>query len=89
VQDTGIGIAPADMPQLFDLFSQVDTAIDRSRGGLGIGLALVKRLVELHAGTVSAHSQGLGHGSVFTVRLPFEVAASAIAPAVRRSPTAG
>jgi PAS domain S-box-containing protein len=89
VQDTGIGIAPADLPQLFNLFFRVDTAIDRSRGGLGIGLALVKRLVELHAGTVSAHSEGLGHGSVFTVRLPFEVAASAIAPAVRRSPTAG
>jgi PAS domain S-box-containing protein len=70
VQDDGIGIPPAALPTLFDMFSQVDRSIERSRGGLGIGLALVKGLVEMHGGTVSAASDGPGRGSTFTVRLP-------------------
>ncbi|HYF60095.1 MAG TPA: PAS domain S-box protein [Burkholderiaceae bacterium] len=70
VRDTGIGIAADHLPRIFTLFAQVETAIDRSRGGLGIGLALVRRLVELHGGTISAHSDGPGRGSTFTVRLP-------------------
>jgi signal transduction histidine kinase len=70
VRDTGLGI-PADMlPRVFDLFTQVGRTLDRSDGGLGIGLTLVKSLVELHGGTVSAASEGPGRGSEFTVRLP-------------------
>lgn len=70
VIDNGIGIDPAKMSQLFELFSQIDVTLDRSERGLGIGLALVKRLVELHGGTVEAASEGLGKGATFTVRLP-------------------
>jgi PAS domain S-box-containing protein len=69
VRDNGIGIAPEHLGTLFDLFVQVDTTIERSRDGLGIGLTLVKRLVELHGGTVDVHSAGVGQGSEFTVRL--------------------
>jgi signal transduction histidine kinase/CheY-like chemotaxis protein len=70
VADQGIGI-PADMlPKIFDLFVQAHHTIDRSRGGLGIGLTLVRRLAELHGGSVHAHSDGEGRGSTFTVRLP-------------------
>ncbi len=68
--DNGVGIDPAKIPRLFELFSQIDATLDRSQGGLGIGLALVKRLVELHGGSVRVHSEGLGKGSTFTVRLP-------------------
>ncbi|MEJ7594143.1 MAG: ATP-binding protein [Planctomycetaceae bacterium] len=73
VRDTGIGIAPAMLPRIFDLFTQADQTLDRSLGGLGIGLTLVKRLVELHEGKVEAHSEGLGKGSEFVVRLPIAV----------------
>jgi signal transduction histidine kinase len=70
VADSGVGI-PADMlPKVFDLFTQVDRNFDRAQGGLGIGLALVKKLVELHGGAVSAESPGPDRGSTFTVRLP-------------------
>ena len=70
VRDTGRGV-PADMlPRVFDLFTQVDRTDERSQGGLGIGLTLVKSLVELHGGTVEAHSDGPGRGSEFVVRLP-------------------
>ena len=68
--DTGIGIAPELLPRVFDLFTQADRTLDRSQGGLGIGLSLVKKLVELHGGTVAVHSAGLGQGSEFIVRLP-------------------
>jgi CheY-like chemotaxis protein len=70
VSDTGIGIVPRMLPVIFDLFVQSDRALDRAQGGLGIGLTLVKRIVELHGGTVSAASEGSGQGSTFTVRLP-------------------
>lgn len=69
VRDTGMGIAPELLPHIFDLFTQADRSLDRSQGGLGIGLCLVQRLVELHGGTVEAHSV-LGQGSEFVVRLP-------------------
>ena len=69
VEDTGIGIAPGLLPHIFDLFVQGERGLDRAQGGLGIGLTLVQRLVELHDGAVEAHSAGPGHGSRFTVRL--------------------
>ena len=70
VVDTGIGISSDMLPKVFDLFTQVDHTLDRSQGGLGIGLTLVHRLVELHGGTVSVQSEGAGRGSTFTVELP-------------------
>ena len=70
VSDSGIGIEAALLPRVFDLFSQADTFNRRAQGGLGIGLTLVRTLVEMHGGTVSADSPGLGRGSTFTVRLP-------------------
>lgn len=70
VKDTGIGIPSEALPQVFDMFSQVDRAVERLGGGLGIGLALVKGLVESHGGTVWAESPGPGRGSTFRVRLP-------------------
>ena len=70
VRDNGIGIPAEALPRVFEMFSQVDRNVERVSGGLGIGLALVKGLVETHGGTVSAESPGLGLGSTFTVRLP-------------------
>jgi PAS domain S-box-containing protein len=70
VRDSGIGIAPEMLPHIFELFVQVDHAADRSQGGLGIGLTLVRSLVEMHGGAVQARSEGLGHGSEFIVSLP-------------------
>ena len=70
VKDNGAGIPREVLPHIFDLFAQGDRTIDRSQGGLGIGLTLVKRLVEMHGGTVTAASDGPGTGSAFTVRLP-------------------
>jgi CheY-like chemotaxis protein len=70
VADTGIGISATLLPRVFDLFVQGERTLDRRKGGLGIGLTLVKRLVEMHGGSVGAFSEGPGRGSVFTVRLP-------------------
>jgi PAS domain S-box-containing protein len=69
VKDTGVGIAPDLLPRIFDLFTQAERSLDRSQGGLGIGLTLVKRLVEMHGGTAQVHST-LGQGSEFIIRLP-------------------
>ena len=76
VRDTGIGIAPEMLPQVFEMFVQVDRRSERTQGGLGIGLTLVKTLVEMHGGTVEAHSEGPGTGSEFVVRLPVLPAAA-------------
>ncbi|MBV8267113.1 MAG: response regulator, partial [Planctomycetaceae bacterium] len=70
VRDTGIGIAPEMLPRIFDLFVQGERRLDRALGGLGIGLSLVKSLVEMHGGSITAHSRGPGMGSEFVVRLP-------------------
>src|SRR5262245_22724419 len=70
IRDTGIGIPPDFLPHVFELFTQSDRSLDRSHGGLGIGLTLVRALVQMHGGTVEAHSDGLGQGSEFVVRLP-------------------
>jgi len=73
LRDTGIGIDPALLPRIFDMFVQIDPGSTRARSGLGIGLALTRRLVELHEGTIEAHSDGPGAGSTFVVRLPLVV----------------
>ena len=70
ISDTGVGIAPDLLPHVFDLFVQSDRSLDRAQGGLGIGLAVVKRLVEMHGGKVGAHSSGVGEGATFEIRLP-------------------
>lgn len=70
IRDTGCGIPEEMLPQIFEMFQQVDQSLGRSHGGLGIGLTLVKRLVELHRGTITAHSAGVGQGSEFVIRLP-------------------
>ena len=68
--DSGVGIPPDMLPRIFDMFTQLQEHRDRTHGGLGIGLTLARRLVELHAGTIEASSEGPGRGSRFTVRLP-------------------
>jgi CheY-like chemotaxis protein len=73
VRDNGIGIAADQIPRIFDLFMQVDTSLERSESGLGIGLTLAKNLVEMHDGTLEVHSAGAGQGSEFVVRLPIMV----------------
>jgi PAS domain S-box-containing protein len=70
VRDNGIGIPAEMLPKVFEMFTQIDRTLNRSRGGLGIGLTLVKRLVEMHGGAVEAHSEGENEGSEFVVRLP-------------------
>ena len=73
VADTGIGIAPDMLDTVFEMFVQVDSTLERSNAGLGVGLSLARKLVELHGGSIEAHSAGLGHGSQFVVRLPIVV----------------
>jgi CheY-like chemotaxis protein len=75
VRDEGLGIAPEMLDRVFDLFVQADASPSRSQGGLGIGLTLVRRLVELHEGSVTARSEGLGRGSEFIVRFPADTSA--------------
>jgi CheY-like chemotaxis protein len=84
IRDNGIGIAPEVLPHVFELFVQAPRALDRAQGGLGIGLTLVKTLVEMQGGRVAAHSAGEGRGSEFTITLP--IAAS---PADQASRAAG
>ena len=86
VRDNGIGLAPEVLPQVFGLFFQGKRSVDRVEGGLGIGLALVKNIVELHGGMVEARSAGLGHGSEFIVRLPVQALAAASVPAPAAAP---
>ena len=80
VEDDGVGIEPAMLDSVFDLFTQAPMSLERAQGGLGIGLTLVKALVELHGGDVEARSEGLGRGSTFTVRIPVMAQALATAP---------
>lgn len=80
VRDSGQGIPSHILPRVFDLFMQADRSLDRKAGGLGVGLTLVKRLVDLHGGTVSAHSDGPGRGTEFTIRLPAAEAPERPAP---------
>jgi CheY-like chemotaxis protein/anti-sigma regulatory factor (Ser/Thr protein kinase) len=70
VKDTGVGIPPHMLPRVFDMFWRVDRSLEKSQGGLGVGLTIVKRLVEMHGGSVEARSEGQGMGSEFIVRLP-------------------
>jgi signal transduction histidine kinase/ActR/RegA family two-component response regulator len=89
VQDTGVGIAPDMLPRVFDLFAQGERGPDRGAGGLGLGLTLVRRITELHGGRVDAASEGTGHGSTFTVRLPALAAPPAPARAAVTAPSDG
>jgi signal transduction histidine kinase/CheY-like chemotaxis protein len=70
ITDSGIGIRPSELPRIFDMFFQLDRALDRARGGLGIGLPLARRLIQLHGGRLDASSQGIGYGSTFTTTIP-------------------
>jgi PAS domain S-box-containing protein len=89
VRDSGIGIAPEMLPHIFDLFAQADRSLEHSQGGLGVGLSIVHRLVEMHGGTVEARSEGLRKGSEFIVRLPLTPAPGEMpAPPPRRSQSA-
>jgi two-component system CheB/CheR fusion protein len=90
VADTGVGMDPEMLPRLFQPFIQAETGLDRSKGGLGLGLALVKGLVDLHGGAITAHSPGLGQGAEFVVRLPLALDEDAADGPVRsRTPTPG
>jgi PAS domain S-box-containing protein len=92
VRDNGIGIPPGHLPEVFDMFTQAHRAAGRGQGGLGIGLAMVRSLVQMHGGTVEARSAGAGHGSEFIVRLPLVDAHDAddgAAAAAHASPLAG
>lgn len=89
VKDTGVGLAPETASRVFDLFMQADRSLDRALGGLGIGLTLVRSLVTMHGGSVSVYSEGEGHGSEFTVRLPrveSETPDAPAGPAARPAP---
>jgi signal transduction histidine kinase/DNA-binding response OmpR family regulator len=89
VRDNGIGIEPELLPNVFELFEQGRRALDRSQGGLGVGLTLVQRLVQLHHGTVEARSAGAGHGAEFIVSLPCLMEVPAAEPAAPATPAAG
>jgi PAS domain S-box-containing protein len=80
VKDTGLGIPPDKLRCVFEMFTQIDRTLERSQGGFGIGLTLVKRLVEMHGGSVEAHSEGLGKGSQFVVRLPILIEKPEVLP---------
>ncbi len=80
VTDRGVGISPEKLPQMFELFAQGDRSLARSEGGLGIGLTVVKKLVEMHGGTITARSEGVGKGSEFAIRLPLVAAPTRAEP---------
>jgi len=86
VIDTGVGISPELLPHIFELFVQGDRSLDRSQGGLGVGLAICKRLIEMHGGSVSARSEGIGRGAAFEIRLPLAEAPKEDDSPRRRSP---
>jgi PAS domain S-box-containing protein len=88
VRDTGIGIEPDVLPRVFDPFVQAKRALDRSQGGIGLGLTIARNLVELNGGSISAHSDGVGHGSEFVIRLPHAGAGLADAAAAEPRATA-
>lgn len=88
IVDTGIGIAPEILPRVFDLFAQAPASLERAQGGLGLGLTLVRALVELHGGRVTAESRGLGQGSAFTVYLPVAAGELTVPPQVPARPPA-
>ncbi len=91
VRDNGIGISPEMLPHVFEVFAQEAQGVDRPAGGLGLGLAIVKSLLAMHAGTITAHSQGLGHGSQFELELPESTRARDVSaerrPITGRGPT--
>jgi len=89
VRDTGVGIPPEHIESIFELFCQAPTGLDRSKGGLGLGLTLVRALVGMHGGTVEARSAGAGKGSEFRVRLPLGAASNAIPLVAERGPDGG
>ncbi|HEY7330498.1 MAG TPA: response regulator [Gemmataceae bacterium] len=89
IRDEGIGITPDLLPRLFTPFLQADRSLDRSRGGLGLGLAMVKGLVELHGGSVTASSAGAGRGAEFTIRLPLEQEVPALSDTPGTPPPSG
>ncbi|MGE4239507.1 hybrid sensor histidine kinase/response regulator [Ramlibacter sp.] len=89
VRDNGVGIPKALQEQVFAMFAQVDRTLDRSQGGLGIGLSLVRNLVEMHGGTVTADSEGTGHGSTFTIRLPCHPATQGEPPVPAEAASSG
>ncbi|MDP9122541.1 MAG: ATP-binding protein [Acidobacteriota bacterium] len=88
IRDTGVGVPPDVLDRVFEPFVQSDGSLDRSEGGLGLGLTLVRSLVEMHGGNVEAHSSGLGQGSEFIVRLPLSTIAAAESPAEPEEPVA-
>jgi len=87
IKDHGVGIAPDMLESIFEPFTQINTSLHRAGGGLGLGLAVARGLVEQHGGSITAHSVGLGHGTEFVVRLPLSSAAS-VALDETRAPTA-
>jgi two-component system CheB/CheR fusion protein len=82
IGDDGIGIEPSLLPHIFDVFAQAEQSLERTHGGLGLGLAVTKGLIELHGGTISASSAGKGHGAEFTIRVPSEAEPAVIAHVV-------
>ena len=89
IRDQGIGLTPEQAEQVFDLFNQVDTSLERCHGGLGIGLTLVRKLVEMHGGEVCVESEGLGRGSCFTVELPLGTSLPELAAPADIAPLSG
>ena len=86
IVDTGVGISPELLPHIFELFVQGDRTLDRSQGGLGVGLAICKQLIEMHRGTVTARSEGVGRGATFEIRLPLAEASAATQSAAQARP---